>query len=207
VDFSGRTDGAGTLRGGKLGRINIGVLGANSDSGWARASHIPAIAALDNVRLAAVATSSRESAERAAIHFGAQHSFVGAEDLAASTDVDLVVVSIKAPEHERAVSAVLKAGKPVLCEWPLGANSAESSRLADLARARGLRCLVGLQGRFSPVATYTRNLLDDGFVGRIQYASAVEHLGRLRPQWQSGAVFDLFKGKARSNIGDPANLR
>ena len=48
----------------------VGVVGANPNRGWARDSDIPALRSLENVPLAAVATTSRASADAAAEAFG-----------------------------------------------------------------------------------------------------------------------------------------
>ena len=48
----------------------VGVVGANPNRGWARDSHIPALRSLENVPLAAVATTSRASADAAAEAIG-----------------------------------------------------------------------------------------------------------------------------------------
>jgi len=47
------------------------------------------------------------------------------------------------------VMTALHAGKHVYCEWPLGANLAEADAMAALARAKGVRTMIGLQ----PMAT------------------------------------------------------
>ena len=52
------------------GPLRVGVIGANPNRSWAKDSHIPALRSLKNVQLAAVATTSRASAEAAAAAFG-----------------------------------------------------------------------------------------------------------------------------------------
>lgn len=121
--------------------IRVGVLGASADSGWARSGHIPAIAATPRFTLTAAATSNKESAVRAQRAFGTEHAFVGASELAASPDVDLLVVSLKSIHHIAAVEAVLDAGKAVWCEWPLGSGSAATRAIciAGVRHAAGSR--------------------------------------------------------------------
>lgn len=151
--------------------LRIGIIGASADSGWARTSHVPALAATPGAALHAVATSNQASADEAAARFGAVRAFAGSAALAASPEVDLAVVSVKAPAHLDTVTATIMAGRPTLCEWPLGANLAESERLADLARNRGVRGIIGLQSRFAPAAAYARRLIDEGYVGEVQAVS------------------------------------
>src|SRR6476661_5347170 len=64
---------------GMTGPLRVGVIGANPNRGWAKESHIPALRSLENVQLAAVATTSRASADAAAVAFGvrAVHVAIG----------------------------------------------------------------------------------------------------------------------------------
>jgi len=151
--------------------LRVGILGASVNPSWAHFSHIPALHALPNVELAAVATSRAETAQAAAAAHGARHAFVGAKALAESPDVDLVVVSVRAPNHAEGVEAALAAGKAVWCEWPMGPGGERSSGWAKTARERGIPTIVGLQGRFAPAAAYARELIAEGYIGRLMSVS------------------------------------
>ncbi len=48
----------------------------------------------------------------------------------------------------------------MLCECTLGATSAESEKMAGLARQRSLPTIVGLQAHNDPAILYARHLLD-----------------------------------------------
>jgi predicted dehydrogenase len=91
--------------------------------------------------------------------------------MVAHPDVDLVVVCVRVPWHRDLVMAGLRGGKPVFCEWPLGANLAEAEEMADLARERGLTTMVGLQGRSDPAVRHARDLVADGYVGEVLTAN------------------------------------
>jgi len=157
----------------KTGRIGVGIIGASPDRGWAASAHIPALRALPTYELRALSTSRRESAEAASRQFGVPLAFDNAAELAARPEVDLVVVSVKVPTHRELVTAALQAGKDVYCEWPLGNGLAEAEELAALARARGVRAIVGLQARAAPAVRYVRDLIASGFVGEVLSTSLV----------------------------------
>jgi predicted dehydrogenase len=157
--------------------IRVGVVGASAGAGWARSSHVPALHAVEGLELAAVATSRAETAEASAREHGARHGFADATALVRHPDVDLVVVAVKVPEHDAIVRAAIDAGKAVLCEWPLARSSAEAAALARLADDRGVRHAVGLQGSFSPAVVRARELIADGYVGRIAAVSVLAFLG------------------------------
>lgn len=146
--------------------LGVGIIGANPDRGWALDAHIPAIAHSPDLELRAVSTSRPETAEAAARAFGVP-AYSDAALLAADPNVDLVVITVKVPHHAALIRAVLGAGKPLLCEWPLGNGMAETEALAQEAAAAGVRTFIGLQARSSPAYAHVRQLIAQGFVGDV----------------------------------------
>lgn len=150
-----------------MNKIGVGVIGASPlRPGWAVTSHLPAIAALPDYELRAVATSSADSAAAAAKTYDVP-AFDDAAELIARPDVDLVVVTVKLPHHRELVASALAAGKQVMCEWPLGLDLAEAQVLHQQAEAAGLRTLIGLQARMAPAIRYVRDLVAQGYVGDV----------------------------------------
>ncbi|MBY8881084.1 Gfo/Idh/MocA family protein [Actinacidiphila acidipaludis] len=146
--------------------IGVGIIGASS-GGWASLSHLPALRALDGFEVRAVATTRQASAEAAAAEYGVPLAFDNDRDLVSHPDVDLVVVAVKVPYHRPLVSTALAAGKTVYCEWPLGVSLGEAESLTADAAAAQARTVIGLQARNAPVIRYVRDLVEEGFVGRV----------------------------------------
>jgi predicted dehydrogenase len=132
---------------------------------------VPALKALPQYALEAVCTSREETAKASAAAFGARLGFHRFSDMAAHPEVDLIVVCVRVPGHRDLVMAGLHAGKPVLCEWPLGANLTEAQEMAGLARQRALKTIVGLQARSDPAIRYARDLVQAGAIGEVLTAS------------------------------------
>ncbi len=165
-------------------KIRVGIVGANPQRGFASIAHIPALRALAEFEITAVCTTRQDSAEAAARHYGIPLAFCDPERLAQHPDVDLVTVSVKVPDHYRPVMAAIEAGKHVYCEWPLGRNTDEAVRMRDAAENRGIRHAVGLQGEASPALDYVRDLIAEGYVGRVLAATMIA----CAPNW--GAAID-----------------
>src|ERR1700719_2920060 len=174
-------------------KIRVGIVGASADRGFASIAHMPALRALPQFEIAAVCTTRQESAEAAARHYGAPLAFSDPEKLAQHPDVDLVTVSVKVPDHCRPVMAAIDAGKHVYCEWPLGRDTDEAVRMLDAAQRRGIRHAVGLQGRMSPAINYAKDLVTDGYVGRVLTATMIG----CAPNW--GATIDRAYQADRAN--------
>ena len=153
-------------------RIGVGIIGANPDHGWASWSHIPALAALPDYELRAVSTSRAESAAAAAARFNVP-AFDNHAALLAHPGVDLVVVAVKVLHHRALVLEALEAGKHVYCEWPLGNGLDEALELAEAAGRAKVRTAVGLQARAAPVINRLRDLIADGYVGKVLSTSVV----------------------------------
>ena len=148
-------------------KLRIGIIGGSVNNGWARTTHIPAVQQLSELELSAVSTSSMESAEKSAREFKADHAFADASELSKHPEVDMVVVSINVKDHYDAVKEVISAGKPVYCEWPLGSNTAQAMEMQQWTESNHVRNTVGLQARQAPEINYVKNLIADGFIGKV----------------------------------------
>ncbi len=149
------------------GKIRVGLLGANPEKGWGTSVHVPAIAALPEFVLEATGTTRQETAEASAKLFGARLAFGDAQAMISHPDIDVVSITVKAPEHYRFAMMALEAGKHVYCEWPLAVTAAQASQMRDLAIKNRLQAIVGLQSRAAPAIMRAHDLLRDGYAGRL----------------------------------------
>jgi predicted dehydrogenase len=147
--------------------LGVGIIGVSPDRGWAATAHIPALRALANYEIRALSAHSAESARAAGQVFGVSAVFSDHEQMVTRPDIDMVAVTVKAPRHRELVTAALAAGKAVYCEWPLGRDIDDARAMAALAAERGVRTVVGLQGRQAPAIEFVQGLLSDGYVGEV----------------------------------------
>ena len=147
--------------------LRVGIIGANVDYGWGSRAHIPALMKLPEFTLAAVCTTSAETAAASADRFQVPLSFHDHIELVQHPDVDVVSVAVKVPYHHELTMAALNAGKHVYTEWPLGATLAEAREMADTAKAKGVQTMVGLQARCSPFILRIKELIAEGYVGEV----------------------------------------
>ncbi|KAI0339574.1 NAD-binding Rossmann fold oxidoreductase [Trametopsis cervina] len=162
--------------------IRLGVIGLSA-RGWASSSLIPPIfdpLLSSKYTLTALCTSSEASAKASAAkytelagrpvrgYFGES----GPYDIANDPEVDMVVVSVKVPDHYKAAIPAIEAGKDIFIEWTPGRDLEETARLADAARKKGVRSLVGAQSMHSITAKKIKELVDNGKVGRVLSSSA-----------------------------------
>ncbi|MGX1370250.1 putative dehydrogenase [Streptomyces canus] len=176
-------------------RIRVGVVGAHAERGWGRHIHLPALQALDDVEITAVAGTSMAGARAAAAVWGAGKAYDDARALMADPDVDLVTIAVQLPSRDGLVEAAIAAGKHVYSEWPLALDAATAERFEAAARAAGVRHAVGLQSRHHPEVRLLRDLLTQGLIGEVLSVTLLYSLATAEV-WSTryAALFDETKG-------------
>ena len=169
--------------------LQVGIIGASAERGWARESHVPAVQGLDGLELGAVVSPSQTKADAAARAFGARVGYADAATLFNDPEIDIVSVAVKVPEHHDLVLGALRAGKHVYCEWPLSPTLAQAEELAAAARKAGMRVALGLQARFNPAARAAARLIAEGRIGRVLGARCYSTCGAWGHEIEAGMIF------------------
>ncbi|HKT73163.1 MAG TPA: Gfo/Idh/MocA family oxidoreductase [Steroidobacteraceae bacterium] len=154
-------------------KLGVGIIGVQPGRSFSAIAHIPALRALPQYEIVALSTTRRASAEAAAREFGVARAYDNAAALVADPAVNLVVVTVKVPNHLELVTAAANAGKAVYCEWPLGNGLAEAEKMAQLAKVKGVPAAIGLQARSAPAVNYVRDLVAQGYVGEVQSTTLI----------------------------------
>jgi predicted dehydrogenase len=153
--------------------IRVGIIGVNADRGWASMAHIPALKSLSQYKLTAISNWNNDVVQKAGKAFDVPLTFTSYHQLIESEEVDLVVITVRVPYHRELVTAALRAGKHVYCEWPLGKSVVEAAEMATLANERELHGAIGLQVRAVPAINYVKDLIADGYVGEVLSSTMV----------------------------------
>ena len=157
----------------------------------------------DIFNIVGVATTSQETAEKAAREIGCDVWTDDFRELLARDDVDLIDCCVPNHKHEEIITAAAAAGKHIYCEKPLAMNVAEGQRMVAAVEEAGVKTQMTFNFRFFPAVLRARQLVEDGFLGRIfsfrgryyraSYISDEKPLSwRLRKDIAGGgALFDL----------------
>ena len=81
--------------------------------------------------------------------------------------IDLIDIASPNDTHCEIAVAAAKAGKMVMCEKPLGRNTAEAQKMVDAVEAAGVPNSVWYNYRRIPAVTMAKQLIDEGRLGRI----------------------------------------
>lgn len=112
-------------------------------------------------------------------------------------DVDLVSIHSPPFLHADHVRQVLRGGHgtAVLCDKPLGLDSAESSALLAEVEQAGVVHLVNFEFRFHPARLHLRRLLGDGAIGRPEHLAWTHFSAGSRvPLRPHGWLFERARG-------------
>lgn len=148
-------------------QVRAGVLSAGA---WSQSSHLPALAAHDDVELVTVTRPDVERAAALAKQFGAAQYH---DDWRAALDLglDAVVVSSPPVAHVEQVVAALRSGAHVLVEKPFALHAADARTMLAASRETGRHLLVGFGWVSSPIFRRTKELIDAGELGRLEHVT------------------------------------
>jgi predicted dehydrogenase len=148
--------------------IGVGVIGLSARGGWGAGAHLPAMGAAGGFELRGFVGSDAHAARATSNAVGVP-AFPTPEDLARADGIDLVVVTVKTPDHRELVLQAAPARKPMFVEWPFAVGLAEAEEMT--AAADGVPTYVGLQGRSSPTLRWAADLVREGYVGDVLSAT------------------------------------
>lgn len=151
----------------KEGALRVGLVGAGS---YARGTLIPALRDLDRVELAAACARSGASARSLADRFAIPVATTDWRELAASDEVDALVIATPHAEHAEMAAVGLEQGKAVFVEKPLAIDADGLGRVCEAA-ARGGVLLVGHNRRFAPLAQKLKDAVKGPLLVQIRVAA------------------------------------
>lgn len=150
--------------------IGVGIVGA-SYMGKAHSVAMAAVGAVFDTtlrpRLEMIVTTTEAGAAEKARAFGFRNSTADWRKLVAAPEVEAIVIASPQDTHRQIALAALAAGKPVLCEKPLGLSLAESREMAAAADRSGLPAMVGFNYVRTPATQFARQIVASGELGHI----------------------------------------
>jgi predicted dehydrogenase len=125
----------------------------------------------------ACADVNPDAAQLASQQCGYRETYGSAEEMLAKADLDAVIVATIHDQLQPCGMAVVEAGKHLFIEKPMALNAADGRKLADAARAKGVKVMVGYTLPFLSTRRKMRQLLDEGAVGELAHVFAGQIIG------------------------------
>ena len=145
-----------------MNRIKVAVVG----TGFIGPAHVEALRRLPNIEVAALCEATPELAEEKARGLGIDRFYVF-EDLLRQDDIQAIHICTPNFLHYQQSSAVLKAGKHVICEKPLANKVEEAEKLVALAKETGLVNAVHFNLRYYPLVRQMKTMREKGDLGEV----------------------------------------
>ena len=129
---------------------------------------IPPIRLSQRSQLWAVASRSKEKAERYAQEEEIPHAYGSYEELLADQDVNVVYNPLPNSLHAEWTIKAAQAGKNVLCEKPLALSVEEVDAITRAAKEYGVVVAEAFMYRHHPQTWKVKELVSEGAIGKLQ---------------------------------------
>lgn len=132
--------------------------------------------------LSAICDTSFQQAEKIATLYG-NVPILNMDEIAASQDINGVVIASPAALHSAHIKKFILAGKHVFVEKPLALDLDEAKELQQLAQQHNRILMVGHLLQYHPAYLKIREFLQDGSLGKIRYVYSNRlSLGKVRTE-------------------------
>jgi predicted dehydrogenase len=150
------------------------------------------------VKIAAIASRSREKAEAAAQEFGIPKAYGSYEELLADKEVQAVYIPLPNSLHAEWVRKAADAGKHILCEKPFTMTADETDAAIKYAWSKGVKVMEAFMYRLHPQWKRVRDLIKVGEIGDVHGVNVFFSYNnhdpaniRNRKEVGGGALYDI----------------
>jgi myo-inositol 2-dehydrogenase/D-chiro-inositol 1-dehydrogenase len=147
--------------------VKFAILGA----GRIGRVHASAVASVPGARLVAIADPVQAAAEAVSTAYGCDIRSIDA--IAASTDVDAVVICTPTDTHADLIERFVRAGKAVFCEKPVDLSLARVAACLKVVEAENGTLMVGFNRRFDPDFMALKAAIDAGRIGAVEMVTII----------------------------------
>lgn len=184
----------------KKDKVRFACLGCGRIS----SAHLDAIKNVDTAELAAVCDIDERKAREAALGYGLEKWYTSFDEMLSNEDIDVVNICTPSGLHSEHTIAAAKKGKHVLCEKPIGITKDQIDRMLAACKKEGVIFGAIFQRRTSLAAIHTRNIIQQGKLGKLVLASAYLKYYRSQEYYDSDdwrGTWKLDGGGALMNQG------
>lgn len=142
--------------------VRFAILGA----GRIGLVHAQALKGVAGAELIAIAEPFEEAAKAAQARFGGDLRSI--DEIAASDDVDAVVICTPTDTHADLIEQFAKAGKAIFCEKPVDLDATRVKACLKTVEETDATLMVGFNRRFDPDFMAVKAAIDAGQIGDVE---------------------------------------
>ncbi|GHV75170.1 deoxyfructose oxidoreductase [Spirochaetia bacterium] len=151
-------------------RLRMGVLGTSGHYELRVATPLKSSSLVEPY---AIASRNKEKAQAFAKKWDFSAVYGSYEELLADPKVDFVYAPLPNHLHLPNIKKAADAGKPILCEKPLGLNAKEAVEAAEYCEKKGVPLMEGFMYRFHPQWRRAKELVKCGEIGTVRTTSGL----------------------------------
>lgn len=144
-------------------KIRFGIVG----TGVIAHRFAEAIKNVDNAELVAVASRTKENAEKFGDEFDIPVRFDSYEKMAQSDVIDAAYIAVPHSGHIGCSCLMMKNGKHVLCEKPMAVNSREAQEMFLCAKENNVMLMEAMWARLVPGTIKMLEIIESGMLGDV----------------------------------------
>ncbi|OAI53585.1 oxidoreductase [Planctomycetaceae bacterium SCGC AG-212-F19] len=148
-----------------IGMIGYGFMGRAHSNAYCQVSHFFDLEYKPVLK--AACARDRDKVKAFADKWGYESTETDWRALLDRKDIDLVDICTPNNTHAEIAIAAAQAGKMILCEKPLAMNGPEALKMVQAVEKAKVPNMVWYNYRRVPAVTLTKNLIDEGKLGRI----------------------------------------
>jgi myo-inositol 2-dehydrogenase / D-chiro-inositol 1-dehydrogenase len=159
------------------GPVRLGLIGC----GWVvQNCHLPALHALPDVRVVAVADTNRDLLDQVADRFHIERRYTSHQALLDDQSLEAVAICVPTQHHVDVALPAIDAGKHIFIEKPLALSLHDCDRLMERASQSTSKILLGFNMRWHRLVRQARSIVQQGELGpllaiRSVYSSCARH--------------------------------
>ncbi|GAJ12269.1 unnamed protein product, partial [marine sediment metagenome] len=153
--------------------LSFAVLGCGS---IAKIAHLPSIKKTEGVELIACCDINEETAKSTAQKWDAKYWFTDYKEMFEKCDeLDAVIIATPNNVHRNQAVAAAKAGLHIVVEKPLAVTNFEAWDIVNACKKYKVKLMVGCDRRFWTQNKWTKELLEQGVIGKVLMARSSLH--------------------------------
>ncbi len=121
------------------------------------------------IKLVGVSAYSEESKKKAIEQSNFEFATADFMELVKNKDIHIINCCLPNNLHYDIVKSAILEGKHVYCDKPLALNLQQAQELTELAEKSPVKTQIVFQLRFFPAVMRAKQLIDEGFVGKINF--------------------------------------
>ncbi|BBM87276.1 Gfo/Idh/MocA family protein [Candidatus Uabimicrobium amorphum] len=157
----------------------VGIIGC----GWISGVHCEALAMLANAKCVACCGSSMEKAQEFAAKHKIDHYFGDYRELAASSEVEVVIICTPNYLHHEMAISCLQHGKHVIIEKPLAMSLEQCEDIIQQAQVANRIVGYAEELCFVPKFVAAKNKVQQGAIGEVRHIKQIEKHDGPHSRW------------------------